>query len=153
MASEAPNLSRGPFQRPPRALWPAPHVSAYRGRELAHRGEHGGSLAVSRLRPYAVVENTSSAALGTVGLWYPNDWPEPEIKWALLRKAWGKCYAQEAARSVQRVAAREFGTPPISLIGVENAPSIKVALAVGATLESQIQFRGNPFHIYRHPRV
>ena len=103
--------------------------------------------------PYAVVENASLAVLGTVGLWYPNDWPEPEIKWALLRKAWGKGYAREAARSVQRVAVREFGTPPISLIGVENTPSIKVALAVGATLESQIRFRGNPFNIYRHPSV
>lgn len=103
--------------------------------------------------PYAVVENASSAVVGTVGLWYPNDWPEPEIKWALLRKSWGKGYAQEAARAVQLVAVREFGTPPISLIGAENAPSIKVALAVGAMLESQILFRGNPFHIYRHPRI
>jgi RimJ/RimL family protein N-acetyltransferase len=102
---------------------------------------------------HQVHENASSAVLGTVGLWYPNDWPEPEIKWALLRKAWGKGYAQEAARSVQRVAVREVGTPPISLIGVENTPSIKVALAVDATLESQIQFRGNPFNIYRHPSV
>jgi RimJ/RimL family protein N-acetyltransferase len=103
--------------------------------------------------PYAVVENASSAVMGTVGLWYPNDWPEPEIKWALLRKAWGRGYAQEAARAVQVVAAREFRIPPISLIGVENVPSINVALAVGATLESQILFRGNPFNIYRHPRV
>jgi RimJ/RimL family protein N-acetyltransferase len=35
--------------------------------------------------------------LGTVGLWYPVDWPAPEIKWALIRKAWGKGYAREAA--------------------------------------------------------
>lgn len=103
--------------------------------------------------PYAVVEKASSAVLGTVGLWYPIDWPEPEIKWALLRKAWGKGYAQEAARAVQRLAIRALGTPPISLIGADNVPSIRVALAVGATLENQILFRGNPFDIYRHPRV
>ena len=103
--------------------------------------------------PYALVENASAAVLGTVGLWYPNDWPEPEIKWALLRKAWGKGYAQEAARAVQGMAVRELGAPPISLIGVDNLASIKVALAVGAKLERQILFRGNPFSIYRHPDV
>jgi RimJ/RimL family protein N-acetyltransferase len=103
--------------------------------------------------PYALVENASAAVLGTAGLWYPNDWPEPEIKWALLRKAWGKGYAQEAARAVQGMAVRELGAPPISLIGVDNLASIKVALAVGAKLERQILFRGNPFSIYRHPDV
>jgi RimJ/RimL family protein N-acetyltransferase len=103
--------------------------------------------------PYAVVEKATSAMVGTVGLWYPNDWPEPEIKWALLRQAWGKGYAHEAAKAVQRVAAVHFGKPPISLIGIENTPSIKVALAVGAEFERQILFRGNPCNIYRHPRV
>lgn len=103
--------------------------------------------------PYAVVENASSSVVGTVGLWYPNDWPEPEIKWALLRKAWGKGYAQEAAKAVQGVAVRQFGKPPISLISVENTPSINVALAVGAILERQMMFRGKPCSIYRHPHV
>jgi len=103
--------------------------------------------------PYALVENASAAVLGTAGLWYPYDWPEPEIKWALLRKAWGKGYAQEAARAVQGMAVRELGAPPISLIGVDNLASTKVALAVGAKLERQILFRGNPFSIYRHPDV
>jgi len=103
--------------------------------------------------PYAVVERASASVVGTVGLWYPNDWPEPEIKWALVRKAWGKGYAVEAARAVQPFAAAHFGTPPISLIGEHNAASIKVAEAVGARLESQILFRGNPFRIYRHPRA
>lgn len=29
---------------------------------------------------YAVIEKASGEVLGAVGLWYPNDWPEPEIK-------------------------------------------------------------------------
>jgi hypothetical protein len=29
--------------------------------------------------PYAVGEKSSSRVLGSVGLFYPNDWPEPEI--------------------------------------------------------------------------
>ncbi|MEO6659948.1 MAG: GNAT family N-acetyltransferase [Burkholderiaceae bacterium] len=101
--------------------------------------------------PYAVVEQASAAVVGTVGLWFPNDWPEPEIKWALLRKAWGKGFAVEAAKAVQSVAIAHFGRPPISLIGVQNLASIKVAKAVGATLGREILFRGNPCHIDRHP--
>ena len=31
--------------------------------------------------PYAVTDKTTDIVLGTVGFWYPNDWPEPEIKW------------------------------------------------------------------------
>jgi len=66
-------------------------------------------------------------------------------------ESWGKGFAAEAARGVQRVALEHFGGPPISLIGAQNMPSIKVALSVGASLEQEILFRGNPFHVYRHP--
>jgi RimJ/RimL family protein N-acetyltransferase len=103
--------------------------------------------------PYAVVDRASAIVVGTVGLWFPNDWPEPEIKWALVRKAWGKGFAIEATRAVQPVAAAHFGTPPISLIGEHNVASIKVAESVGATLEREMLFRGNPCRIYRHPRA
>ena len=104
--------------------------------------------------PYAIVETETRLVLGTAGLWYPNDWPEPEIKWALTRKYWGKGYASEAVRAVQEMAAEYFtGTPPISFINAENTPSIQLALAVGATLEKRVTFRGSPWHIYRHPRI
>jgi RimJ/RimL family protein N-acetyltransferase len=103
--------------------------------------------------PYAVVEDASASVIGTVGLWFPNDWPEPEIKWALVRRAWGKGFAAEAAKAVQPLANDHLGAPPISLIGAQNLASIRVATAVGAVLEDQILFRGNPFHIYRHPRT
>jgi RimJ/RimL family protein N-acetyltransferase len=35
--------------------------------------------------PYAVVEKSSGKMIGPVGLWYPGDWPEPEIKWSLTK--------------------------------------------------------------------
>ena len=31
--------------------------------------------------PYAVVDKQSGRMFGPVGIWYPGDWPEPEIKW------------------------------------------------------------------------
>jgi RimJ/RimL family protein N-acetyltransferase len=101
--------------------------------------------------PYAAVETKTQTVVGTVGLWHPNDWPEPEIKWALIRKFWGKGYASEAVRAVQEVAACRFDKPPISFTNAENEPSIKLALAVGASFERQVAFRGAPWHLYRHP--
>jgi RimJ/RimL family protein N-acetyltransferase len=102
--------------------------------------------------PYAVEDKATGEVLGTVGLWYPLEWPEPEIKWALARRYWGKGYASEAVRAVQHMA-REY-VPDVSLISLidsGNAASITLALAVGATLERELEFAGSPFHIYRHP--
>lgn len=97
------------------------------------------------------MEGAARALFRTVGLWFPNDWPEPEIKWALVRRFWGQGFAIEAAKAVQCVAVEHFGRPPISLISARNAPSIKFAENVGATLEAEVLFRGNPYLIYRHP--
>jgi len=101
--------------------------------------------------PYAVEEKVSKKVLGPVGLWYPNDWPEPEIKWGLARHAWGMGYAREAAMAVKKMA---FGTIEncnlISLILADNQSSIKVAKAVGAAFEKEIMFREKVCHIYRH---
>lgn len=102
--------------------------------------------------PYAVEEKSTQTVLGAVGLWYPIEWPEPEIKWALARRHQGKGFASEAVRAVQRMA-REC-LPDLSLISLidrENAASIRLALAVGATFEREMAFAGGLFHIYRHP--
>ncbi|MDK2123585.1 GNAT family N-acetyltransferase [Parachitinimonas caeni] len=101
--------------------------------------------------PYAVVERSTGKVAGAVGLWYPNDWPEPEIKWALARQFWGRGYASEAVRAVQAPARQHLGKAPISFINAENEPSIRLALAVGATHEKTVEFRGSPWHVYRHP--
>lgn len=104
--------------------------------------------------PYAVEEKLSGTVLGTVGLWYPSDWPGLEIKWALARRYWGRGFASEAARAV-RTMATEFlpQTPLISFIHSENAASIRVALAVGAKFEKEIDFRNGKWHIYQHQGV
>lgn len=104
--------------------------------------------------PYALVENASGRVIGTAGLWYPNDWPEPEIKWALTRRWWGQGFASEAVRAVQREVAPHCSAQPlISFIHSENAASIRLALAVGARLERETPFRGGIWHVYRHPPI
>ena len=101
--------------------------------------------------PYAVEDKSSGKVMGPVGLWYPNDWPEPEIKWALSREFWGRGYASEAARAVKRIAANNMPeTSLISLIFAENKASIKLAEALGAEFEKEVEFRGLIAHVFRH---
>ena len=101
--------------------------------------------------PYTLIDKDEGGVLGLAGLWYPNDWPEPEIKWALLPEARGRGFAAEAARAV-RVMSREHlpGRRLISLIAIGNEASVRVALAAGARLEREIDFRGSRAAIYRH---
>ena len=101
--------------------------------------------------PSAVEQKSTGTVVGPVGLWYPNDWPGPEIMWALSRKYWGKGYASEAVRTVKKMAAQNV--PDISLISLihaENEPSRKLAVATGAVFENEITFRDGIWHIYRH---
>jgi len=101
--------------------------------------------------PYAVEDKVTGKVMGPVGLWYPNDWPGPEIKWALAREYWGQGYASEAARAVKKIAADRM--PEISLISLifsDNEASIQLAIALGAKFEKEIEFRGQNAHIFRH---
>ena len=103
--------------------------------------------------PYAVEEKSTGKVLGPVGLWYPNDWPEPEIKWAIARSFWGQGYASEAALAVKQMAASYV--PDISLISLifsQNERSRRVATALGAKFEREIEFRGLVAHVFRHCR-
>ncbi len=103
--------------------------------------------------PYAVVEKQSGRVVGPVGLWYPCDWPEPEIKWALARDCWGLGYASEAASAVNTMAQAYLPELHlISFINEENQPSIELAKRVGARFEQTRPFRGGIWHVYRHQK-
>ena len=101
--------------------------------------------------PYAVVEKTSGCMIGPVGLWYPGDWPEPEIKWSIVRECWGKGYASEAASAVLDMTARTLGRSRlISLILPENERSKAVARRLGGEHEKTISFRGGKADIFAY---
>lgn len=102
--------------------------------------------------PYTVVERATGGVAGLVGLWYPGDWPEPEIMWALVPSARGRGLASEAVRAVRAMAREHLPElRPISLISVGNEASVRVARAVGATLEREIPWHGGRAQIFRHP--
>jgi RimJ/RimL family protein N-acetyltransferase len=104
--------------------------------------------------PYAVQDKASGQVMGAAGLWYPNDWPEPEIKWALTKVYWGKGYAKEAARAVQTAASKNLPhLRLISQIHADNTASIQLALSLGCALEKEVEFRGAKHHIYRHSQA
>jgi len=103
--------------------------------------------------PYAMEDKETGRVLGPVGMWYPLEWPEPEIKWGLARAYWGKGYAGEAAEAVRLMAIQylsEFDL--ISLISKDNFGSIKLAESLGAAYEKTIPFRDSEALIYRHKK-
>ena len=62
-----------------------------------------------------------------------DDHAQPELGWALARRAWGNGYATEAARAVRDWARSERGIGDlISLIVADNVPSQRVAERLGA---------------------
>ena len=100
---------------------------------------------------YVLEEKDLDRVIGIAGLDYPNDWPEPEIQWALSRKFWGKGYASEAARAVKEMAVNYLpALSLISLIHPENQNSINLAKSLGAFFEREYYFRDDNWHIYRH---
>jgi RimJ/RimL family protein N-acetyltransferase len=103
--------------------------------------------------PYVLVEKKSQQVIGLTGPWYPLEWPSPEIMWGLVRSAWGKGFAREAAEAVLVMAATHI--PDIHLISMilpDNANSIRLAKALGATYENTIPFRDTEACVYRHKK-
>jgi RimJ/RimL family protein N-acetyltransferase len=103
---------------------------------------------------YAIEEKNLNRVIGVVGLDYPNDWPEPEIQWGLVRKFWGRGYASEAARAVKKMTEKYL--PDLSLISLihpENHSSINLAKSLGAVFEKEYYFRDDTWHIYRHIKM
>lgn len=101
--------------------------------------------------PYAVVEKATGSMLGPVGLWFPSEWPEPEIKWSLTKRFWGRGFATEAAMAVRNMAAAVLRRARlISVIRPGNIRSASVALRLGGILEGTIPFRGDVAVVYAY---
>lgn len=101
--------------------------------------------------PYAVIEKNGGDLAGVVGLWFPGEWPEPELKWALRKRFWGCGYATEAAAEVRDMVKRDLKwTRLISLIIHGNRRSVAVAQRLGAKFEKTIPFREGAADIFVH---
>jgi RimJ/RimL family protein N-acetyltransferase len=91
--------------------------------------------------------------IGSVGIFQPLDWPEPEIAYSLDRPFWRQGFATEAA-----LAARDwlFGHFPLpraaSFIRPDNHASKRVAERLGAVCEGILELRGTSYEHWVHYR-
>lgn len=135
-----------------------PEVTRYTSGKPLTRAESWRSIAcmlghwhIHGYGPYAITRKDNGELIGVCGYWYPGGWPEPEVKWGLLKTHWGIGYAQEAARAVLASAARHLpDIRLISLIHFHNQASINLALTLGAQFEQEIDFWWSRFRVYRH---
>lgn len=102
--------------------------------------------------PYAVIEKSTNLLIGPIGIWYPGEWPGPEMMWSISRKFWGNGYATEAALALKKAARTAGFQRIISMIHPDNDKSKAVAKRLGATYESTVPFLGGTAEVYVHSR-
>ena len=93
-------------------LWMEPGTAAYIGGAVATRGEAWRKMATMaghwNLRGFGfwvMQKHDDPTPIGFSGLWYPIDWPEPEVGWSVLKQHQRQGYASEAAQAAMRYAA------------------------------------------------
>ncbi len=133
----------------------AVHEGGPKGRSAAWR-EFACDVACWSLRGFgawSVEARAGGPWLGMVGLFQPEDYPEPEIGWTLAPEAEGRGIAREAALAARDWAYRALGlTTLVSYIDARNARSIRLAERLGAALDPSAPHpEDDPCLVYRHP--
>ena len=135
------NKQAAHFVRPSESVPEAWRLMAYFAGHWALRGYGNWSLE----------RKDTGEHIGRCGLYYPMEWPEPEIGWCIYSEHQRKGFAAEAARASLNYAYKKLGwTTAISLIAKDNAPSTALATKLGAKLEGSFVIRNTPCNIYRH---
>lgn len=99
--------------------------------------------------------NGGGDAIGSVGPWYPEGWPEREMSWSMwAADAEGEGYAYEAALRVRRHVFENLGwETTVSYIDAENVRSRRLAERLGCTIDEAAPTpRNEPVLVYRHPK-
>jgi RimJ/RimL family protein N-acetyltransferase len=107
-----------------------------------------GHWALRGFGMWACEKIDGSVFIGSVGIFQPLDWPEPEIAYSLDRPFWRQGFATEAAAASLDWLFRHFQLPrAASFIRPENHASKRVAERIGAVCEGTLELRGS---IYEH---
>jgi RimJ/RimL family protein N-acetyltransferase len=92
--------------------------------------------------------------VGSVGIFQPLDWPEPEIAYALDQPFWRQGFATEAAKAARDWLFENFPlTRAASFIRPDNDASKRVAERLGATCERTFDLRGSAYEYWVHDRT
>src|SRR5437016_10144459 len=112
-----------------------------------------GQWALRGYGVWACEEIDGATFIGSVGIFHPLDWPEPEIIYSLDRPFWGQGFATEAAEAARdwlfehsRIARAA------SLILPGNAASKRVAQRLGAVYEREFERQGATYEHWVHHR-
>lgn len=126
---------------------PEDHIATWR-----RMASYAGCWMLRGYGKFVVEEKASGHAVGIVGPWYPEGWPEPEIGWTILPEFEGRGYATEAAGRALLCAYDELGwTTAMSAIFPGNDRSFRLAERLGAHHAGAVDVR--PYgllEIYRH---
>lgn len=101
---------------------------------------------------WLVADRETDEALGIVGLFHPDDWPEPEIAWTVFAAAEGRGIAHEAACASRAYAYETLGwSRLVSLTLPDNSRSIALAKRMGASYEGDfVHPEFGPLNVWRH---
>ncbi|HTU55593.1 MAG TPA: GNAT family N-acetyltransferase [Acetobacteraceae bacterium] len=89
--------------------------------------------------------------IGSVGIFQPLDWPEPEIAYSLDRPFWGQGFATEAAVAARDWLFDRFPVPrAASFIRPDNHASKRVAERLGAVCACTLELRGSTYEHWVH---
>lgn len=110
-----------------------------------------GSWALRGYGMWACERIDGEVFVGSVGIFHPLDWPEPEIAYSLDQPYWGQGFATEAVAG----ASRWFFTHhpwnrAASFIRPDNLASKRVADRLGAVCERIIALRGVDYEYWVH---
>lgn len=94
------------------------------------------------------------AFVGSVGIFQPLDWPEPEIAYSLDQPFWRQGFATEAAKAARDWLFARFPLPrAASFIRPDNHASKRVTERLGAVCERTFELRGATFEHWVHFRA
>lgn len=112
-----------------------------------------GHWAMRGFGRFIVADRGSDAALGIVGPFFPDGWPEPEIAWTVFDGAEGRGIAFEAASAARAYAYGTLGwRTAVSCISPENTRSQALARRLGCVADSTYRHpEGFDLVIWRHP--
>ena len=96
----------------------------------------------------------TGAFVGSVGIFQPLDWPEPEIAYSLDQPYWGQGLATEAARAARDWLFDHYPmTRAASFIRPENHASKRVVQKLAAVYERSFELRGALYECWVHHRT
>jgi RimJ/RimL family protein N-acetyltransferase len=113
-----------------------------------------GSWALRGHGMWACETVDGGAFVGSVGIFQPLDWPEPEIAYSLNQPYWRQGYATEAARAARDWLFEHFPLArAASFIRPDNHASKRIAERLGAVCERTFELRGVTFEYWVHYRA